>query len=612
MCGIAGLYRQHGAVQESLLAKMASTLRHRGPDDHGIYRSGSLGMAHTRLSIIDLAHGRQPLLTDDGSLALVANGEIYNYIELRAELERDGFGFATNSDCEVILHGYRRDGLDFLSRLNGMFAFALFDRTRDTLLLVRDRLGIKPLFISEQAAGVAFGSEIKALLPALERREIDPAGLAQYLNNQFHSGRTTILHGVERVAPGEALLCSGGRVQKRWRYWSALQVQPADISADDAREQFSQLMTTVMREHMRADVPFGLFLSGGIDSGTLLGLLSRYRDEPIRTFSVGFRDTTMATELSTAGAIAQRYGCQHTELHVDREMLLNHLPFTVWAADDLMRDHANLPTSLLAQRAGEELKIVFSGEGGDEVFAGYGRYRSYGFQRAIKQLVKPGSGGFRTSGALDGGWYRRLLQPHAHAAYDRTRQPFVDAWSQTPEDWSDLQRMQFTDLVTSLPDNLLVKADRTMMAWGLEGRVPYLDHRVVEFGLSLPDGLKVRGRQGKAFLRDWAADFLLPEQLSAAKKGFSVPVSEWLQGELLRNIEQTLPRLSAIKAWFRTDGIQALIARQRKQGDQGALLWGILQFALWHQLFIDGDGERPDTAADPVAMLSAELEQAVA
>ncbi|AYH42281.1 asparagine synthase (glutamine-hydrolyzing) [Azoarcus sp. DN11] len=606
MCGIAGVVFQDRPADEALLRRMAAALAHRGPDDQGFFCGDGIGLAHTRLSIMDLAHGHQPLYARGDDLVVVANGEIYNDLELRSELEKDGAHYQTRSDSETILHAYDRDGDDCLQQLCGMFALALYDRPRKRLLLARDRLGIKPLFLGEVPGGYAFASELKALLPALPGAPaIDPDGLVQFLHNQFNSGRTTILKGVERIAPGEAVLFEAGRLVRRWQYWSALDVRAQRLTFEEAREQFDPLMETVMHQHMRADVPFGLFLSGGVDSGTLLALLTQYGKHPVRTFSVGFPGTGTQDELPPAREMATRYGSVHTEIRPDKIELFEHLPATVWAADDLMRDYASIPTSLLSQHAAQELKVVFSGEGGDEVFAGYGRFSSPSAERWIKSVLFPGSGGFRTSGSLGRREQRHLLGTELGAAFRRVRQPFIDAWRATPAGWTPLQRMQYDELVTALPDNLMVKSDRMMMAWGLEGRVPFLDHRIVEFGLSLPDDLKVSGRRGKVFLKEWARPYLQEAQVSGRKRGFHVPVGEWLSGDFLTRLEQLLPTLPAIRHWFNAGEVGHLV--HAKRGGSSAAtrtLFSLLQFALWHRIFIEGRGERPASRVDSLEFLA--------
>ncbi len=604
MCGIVGLFKRQAPVDVKALEAGVARLAHRGPDDRGTFVAGNFGMGHTRLSIIDLAGGHQPLQTADGQLTLIANGEIYNFVELRADLEARGHRFRTHSDSEVILHAYREYGEGFLTHILGMFAFALYDAPRQRLILGRDRLGIKPLFFAPQASGLAFASEIKGLLPLLdEQPPIDPLGLAAYLQNQFATGSRTLLQGIERVLPGEALWIEHGQVVRRQRYWSPWQVPPLDIGFAEAAARFDDLMDLVITQHMRADVPFGLFLSGGVDSAVLLAALSRRADEPIRTFSVGFPGTSVADELPLAQQMARRFGSHHREIQPQARDILHSLPLSIWAADELMRDNANLPTALLAQAASQELKVVFSGEGGDEVFAGYGRYHSSPLERWFKGLLAPGSRGFRTRGTFRGPWPRTLFTPALLAQLPAVRQPVVAAWQQAPAAWSDLQRMQAIDLTQALPDNLLVKADRMLMAWALEGRVPFLDHRLVEFGLGLPDRLKVAGGVGKLFLKHWAVREIPEDYLFARKRGFHVPLGDWQDADLLGRLARVLPEHPALGPWFRPEGVRELIGRCREVPKGSAMLWAIVQFALWHCFLRQGFSERPPALSDPLALL---------
>jgi len=602
MCGITGFLMRAGLVPDPhQLRTMAAALAHRGPDDRGIHCAGPVGLAQTRLAIIGLATGHQPMVAADGSLALAANGEVYNYLELNADLRRQGRQILTDSDSETILHAYAVHGLDFLSQLRGMYAFALHDARTGCLILGRDRLGIKPLFYARLSDRVAFASEIKALLPVLPGRpEVDPGALRRFLQNQFAGGEDTLLHGIHRVLPGEALIIHPDLRLERHRYWSALDVTPRTIDADTARAELDGLMHAAMHEHMRSDVPFGLFLSGGVDSAVLAALLHQHGAGRIRSFSVGYRGTAMAHELTEAARVAAHFGFDHSPLELTLEQVFARLPLTVWAADELMRDYASLPTAILAQTAAAELKVVFSGEGGDEAFAGYRRYHPRPLERWFKSVLHPGSGGFRTRGQWSGRWSRRVMGPALHGAPGADRAPFVAAWQETPPAWSDMQRRQYTDLVTALPDNLLVKTDRMLMAFGLEGRVPFLDHRVVEFGLSLPDPLKVRRHQGKWLLKQWAAPLLPPGHLERPKRGFHVPVGDWLTGDLTRRLGERLIANRGIREWFEPAAIPTLVAA-RQAGRGGAReLFGLMQFAIWHRLFIDEPGLKPGPEEDPL------------
>jgi asparagine synthase (glutamine-hydrolysing) len=602
MCGIAGyILRDGGRPDPEELRRMGAALAHRGPDDRGIHIAGPVGLAQTRLSIIGLATGHQPLVSEDGRLALVANGEVYNYLELNADLRAQGRRLLTESDSETILHAYATRGLACLDDLRGMYAFALHDIASGRLVLGRDRLGIKPLFYVPLPDRVAFASEIKALLPLLLRRpEVDPVALRQFLQNQFATGRETVIAGIRRVLPGEALVLGRDLSIQHHRYWSPLDVTPRPWGLEEARAELGRLMEEAMREHMRSDVPFGLFLSGGTDSAILASQLATQGSGPIKTYSVGYVGASRRDELDEAARVAQYFGLDHNGLRLSLPQVFARLPHSIWSADELMRDYANLPTSILAETAGAELKVVFSGEGGDEVFAGYRRYRPSLAERWLKALRRPGSGGFRTRGQWSGRSSRRLFGPALQAVGVPDRRPFLEAWGETPPAWSDLQRRQYVDLSTALPDNLLVKTDRMLMGFGLEGRVPFLDHRIVEFGLSLPDRLKVRGHRGKWLLKRWAEAGLPPGHLDRPKRGFHVPVGDWLTGDLAERLGARLAHNRGIREWFRVPAIAELVrARQARRGG-GRELFTLLQFAIWHRLFIDQPGLRPEPNEDPL------------
>ncbi len=602
MCGITGVYSIRGEVETARIERATMALAHRGPDDSGIFMAGTFGMGHTRLSIIDLVGGHQPLYAGDGRLVLTANGEIYNHVELRKELQARGQRFVTQSDSEVILHAYLAWGDAFIERLNGMFAFALYDKATQRLILARDRLGIKPLFLAHLPNGIAFASEIKGLLPYFEREPaINPDGLLQYLHNHFSSRATTLLEGVERIAPAEIVTIERGRVVQRRRYWKLELKARRHLGFAAASDEFDTIMETVMREHMRSDVRYGLFLSGGVDSSVLLALLNRYSDGPVHTFSVGFAGTCR-DELPIARSVANQFGSHHTEIRPTPADILESLPYVAWAADDLMRDDANLPTALLAQFASEDLKVVFAGEGGDEVFAGYGHYRRLWLQRQAKRLIAPGAGGFRSRGNLCGTWSRQLLPLPLRNRLPATRQPFIDTWRDAPRNSTDLQHRQYTDLNTVLPDNLLVKLDRMLMGCGLEGRVPFLDHRIVEFGLSLPNNLKVDGRCGKVFLKRWAERLLPRELLYAKKRGFGVPMGEFFRDDFKHRLGDVLPRHPAIREHFRDEGVRRLVAGYGGNGVVNRLTWSLLQFAVWHELLFSG--RAAERRQDPLELIA--------
>jgi asparagine synthase (glutamine-hydrolysing) len=602
MCGIAGIVLRSGAARPEELQTVAERLRHRGPDDTGLLCRDNVGLVHTRLSIIDLAGGHQPIETDDRSLAIIVNGEIYNFIELREQLTASGVEFTTHSDSEVPLRLYAQDPDHFLEALRGMFALALYDRARQRLVLARDRLGIKPLFYAVFPDRFIFASEIKALLPLMPTApELEPGALGQFLQLGYHTGEQAILKGVRRLAPGESLSVDVRDLSlSRRRFWNLLGVVPRALSFEEAAEEFEPLFREVMLEHMRSDVPYGLFLSGGNDSAVLAAMLHEFQDKPIRTFSVGYSESDTPDELDDAARIARLFDTHHTALRLDRETVFRRSPLTIWAADDLMVDYASLPTSLLSQAAAGELKVVFSGEGGDEVFAGYGTYRTPLRQRMVKSLIAPGSGGLGTRGLWRGHWPRRLFAPQLREAARDFRKPIIDCWQRTPGGWSFVQRAQYLDITTKLADQLLVKADRMTMAFALEARVPLLDHRVVEFGLALPDKLKLDNHNRKVFLRRWAERRLPRDHLYTRKRGFYVPVGEWLQGDFLNRLESKLRMNPAIQHWFNVDAVGALFRQQRREGGMAGPIWGLMSFAIWHHLFIEQPGSSPRLDEDPL------------
>jgi asparagine synthase (glutamine-hydrolysing) len=606
MCGIAGIiHRRPEDIRRDRLKAAARALRHRGPDDCGVVVHGRVGLAHTRLSIIDLAGGHQPIESADDRLSLVANGEIYNYLELFAGWESRGRKLKTRSDSEAILHAYAEGGADGMKALNGMFAFALHERPSDTLILGRDRLGIKPLFYAIQPEFVAFSSEIKGLLALLPNTpELNPSALVRYLENKSSSGEDTIFRGVRRVPPGCCLTISADLSLRLHRYWRATDVLPQKMTQGEAEELFDNLMAQVMKEHMRSDVPFGLFLSGGVDSATVCALLHRYQAGPVQTYSVGYKGIERRNELQDAARIAGMFGARHEELLLDSDTLFHRIPHMIYAADELMLDNAALPTSLLAERASRDLKVVFTGEGGDEVFAGYGRYRRTGIQRFFAGLIAPGSGGFRTRSRWQSALRKKLFSSALLSSGGDWRTPFIESWQKSPTCWSSLQRAQFTDIETELADDLLVKVDRSLMSFGLEGRVPFLDHRVVEFGLALPDSLKVKGRVGKLFLRRWALKYLPKEHLFQTKKGFHAPVAGFFSPAVLQQLASFLPRNRAVREFFNPSAIcemiQEHIAGKRQWTGK---LWALMHFAIWHRMFVEEPTLIPGLSEDPLQWL---------
>jgi len=584
MCGIAGIMTLKGdAPSMTALQAMGTALRHRGPDGNGHYRSGDVGIVQTRLAIIDLQTGDQPLY-EPGGAALVANAEIYNYIELSAELEgaQGGAAFATSSDCEPPLHLYRRHGLGFTAHLRGMYAIALHDPSAGRLVLARDPFGIKPLYYAETTAGFAFASEPGALVAAgLVNAQLVRQVRNELMQIQFTTGRETIFAGIQRLLPGETVVVARGRIVERLHRDALPSGGPLPLDELDGLARLDAVLEDSVRLHQRADVPYGMFLSGGVDSSAVLAMMARLNDKPVRAFTAGFSNTDVFDERQHARAVAAAVGAEHVEVEFGEVDFWRLLPEIVGAVDDPTADYAILPTYKLAQTARESgLKVILSGEGGDELFAGYGRYR------AVMRPWWAGGKLARGRGSLDGlgilrgdlaGWRDGVAAAEVRAgSAGRTR----------------LQIAQATDCADWLPNDLLVKLDRCLMAHGVEGRTPFLDAKVAEFAFRLPDDLKVRKGLGKWLLRRWLADAMPQAQAFARKRGFAVPVVEWVarRGAKLGTLVAAQPGIREICL---PDAVEKLFANAEGKRP-GFAAWTLLFYALWHRHHILRLSPAPD------------------
>jgi asparagine synthase (glutamine-hydrolysing) len=576
MCGIAGIMRRDGhAPDAALLDGLEQALRHRGPDGEGRYFSGSLGLVQTRLAIIDLETGDQPLYEPDGA-AMISNGEIYNYLELREELEGpDGIvAFSTHSDGEPALHLYRREGSDFAEHLRGMYAVAISDPDQAQLVLARDPFGIKPLYYAETADSFVFASEPQALIKSgLVSPQVLPRARNELLELQFSTGRKTLFEGIRRVLPGETLVVREGRVVERRRRAALPKGKPRDWSEAKALEQLETALMDSVEVHQRSDVPYGLFLSGGVDSSAILACMARLNDQPVRSFTAGFPGTGVHDERKHARKLARIVGAEHTEIEITETDFWSLLPEIASAVDDPAADYAILPTYKLAAAASKELKVVLCGEGGDEIFAGYGRYRG---------ALRPwwmGGRALRSRGILDGfgvlreeprGWRDGIVAAQSLGADD---------------DRSRLQVAQSIDVADWLPNDLLIKLDRCLMAHGLEGRTPFLDPKVADVGFRLDDGLKIRDGRGKYLLRRWLEKALPEAQPFAKKRGFTVPVAEWIQGQGAR-LGPLVAAQVGVAEVCHPDRVRALYRKTGKRA--GLATWNLLFYALWHQAHVVG------------------------
>lgn len=574
MCGIAGFAPREGAqVEAAVLDRLAGALAHRGPDGQATATVAGIGLVHTRLSIIDLETGDQPLY-DPAGRALVANGEVYNYVELRVAMPE--VGFKTASDCEPALALYARHGLDFARHVRGMYALAVADPATRRLVLARDPFGIKPLYYVERPDGIGFASEPRALIAAgLARADVEDAPLRELLQLRFTTGRQTVFKGIQRVLPGEVLAIEDGRIVERRRQPALTPAPSPPGDLETALAAFDAAWREAVEVHQRSDVPYGLFLSGGIDSAALLARMAELNDRPVRAFTAGFDDPAVGDERARARAIAQSLGAEHVEIGVTAADFWRILPRVARAMDDPAADYATIPTFLLAGRAGQELKVVLAGEGGDEVFAGYGRYRA-----ALRPWWRGGRT-MRAKGPFEGEAGKMLTVDLAgwrdgiKAAETRAER----------KGYTGLKGAQAVDMADWLPNGLLTKLDRCLMAHGVEGRVPFLDPAVAAFGFGLPDSLKIDGKLGKILLRRWLADRVPAAQALAPKSGFTVPVGGWIKARG-REIGTLVAAQPGVQAIARAERVVDLFGRGGKHA--GFAQWTLLFYAVWHQVQIMG------------------------
>ena len=582
MCGIAGLAMEPGAPPPTptVVSALAAALAHRGPDGEGHNAVGRTALVQTRLAIIDLQTGEQPFFA--GAATLVANGEVYNYRELSP-----GLPLATASDCEPPLHLWRQTGGAYASVLRGMYAIAIHDRATRSLTLTRDPFGIKPLYTASIPGGLAFASEPQALLAAgLVARGVRPAARDELLQTQFTTGADTIFPGIQRVLPGETVRAVDGHVVDRQRLDALPAGPPEEIGEDAALARLDAALEQSVDLHQRSDVPYGMFLSGGVDSAIVLAMMARLNAEPVRAYTAGFDVPGAADERAQAATMAHAARARHETIEVTEAMVWAALPRIVAAMDDPAADYAIIPSWFLAQRARQDVKVVLSGEGGDELFGGYGRYRS-----AMRPWWRGGRS-MRTRGTFDGlgvlratppGWRDGIAAAEARASTGGR---------------SRLQVAQATDMADWLPHDLLLKLDRCLMAHAVEGRTPFLDCGVAAAAFRLPDALKVQGGRGKWLLRRWLERYFPQARPFAPKQGFTVPVGAWIagQGARLGPLVAAQPGVAQIAE---PDRVVALFRNATGRHESFAA-WSLLFYALWHRAHIEAlpvDGDVFDTLA---------------
>ncbi len=644
MCGINGIAlssRSHARIDVGVLERMRDVITHRGPDDSGLYVKEGVGLGHRRLSIVDVAAGHQPMTNEDGTLHIVYNGEIYNHADFRESLEARGHVYRTHCDTETILHLYEEQGAKCVESLRGMFAFAIWDERRREMFIARDRLGVKPLYYALTDNGsLYFASEIKALLKARAfKPEINFAALPDYLANHATSGEETLFRGVKRLLPGHTLLWRDGHV-KIEQYWDVdFSPQPGEItrqSDEDYIDQWTELFRESVRLRLMADVPLGMFLSGGIDSSAIAAVMSGMVREPIKTFSVAFNERE-ANELDYARLVARAFKTDHHEVVIGPEEFFGALPRLVWHEDEPLAHPASVPLFFVSQLAARHVKVVLTGEGSDETLAGYERYRktvynlalgaryqswtTTGMRRAVSGRLQNGGNASRFRQKLQRTFLclppdiesiyfdnfavfpramqRNLLTPEtiertgSFDPYRNVRPYFEETNASTL-----LDRLLYADIKTYLHE-LLMKQDQMSMAASIESRVPFLDHKLVEFTARLPQRLKLRGWTTKYILRQSMKGVLPDVILKRSKMGFPVPLARWFRGPFRPVIDDYVLGESAMdRGLFDPKFVRTLVAEhQSGTRNHTERLWSLVNFEMWQRQFIDGEGLKPSEPA---------------
>jgi len=619
------MFGSEARVSPSLVQAMADTIRHRGPDDEGYYVSGPIGLGFRRLSIIDLSSGHQPLSNEDGTLQIIFNGEIYNYQKLRAFLLSKGHVFKTQTDTEVIVHLYEELGPQCLGKLRGMFAFAIWDENTKTLFLARDRVGIKPLYYCLTNEALVFASEIKAILadPSIER-EIAPEMIDRFLTFLYVPGEETLLKGIRKLPPGYYLLVKDGRPTLR-QYWDLQFAQPSrNISFKDAESELLGLLAETVEQHMIADVPVGVLLSGGVDSTGVLSFAALGTDKKISSFTVGFSGGEFADERPYARLAAETFGTQHHDMTISANEFAEFLPKYVWHMEEPVCEPPAIALYYVSKLASSYVKVLLSGEGGDEAFAGYSNYRNLVWLERLKRGLSPLNGAVIRGLSLASSLfhlprvanYVSLMNDHfPDYYYSRTSNPYRYTGNRLGKVYSadfaqaidrehtlepvralqahirgqkTLDAMLYIDTKTWLPDDLLIKADKMTMANSVELRVPLLDHQILEFAASLPSSFKLKGFTLKYILKKALSQKIPKEIRNRKKTGFPVPYESWLRHDLKDVVWAMLTdRRTVERGYFRKEAVEGLLQANSNGMNYSKEIFSLLCFELWQRTFLE-------------------------
>ncbi len=626
MCGISGVFnvRSGEPVSPSVVDAMNHSLEHRGPDDHGKFISGPIGLGHRRLSIIDLSEGHQPLASDDGALVIVFNGEIYNYQQLRSDLSAMGFRFRTKSDTEVILQAYAAYGEDCVRHLRGMFAFAVWDSLKKHLFVARDRVGIKPIYYCADNGRFIFASEIKGILQHPDvRREMSPVAIDDYLTYGYVPGPKTIFKGIHKLLPGHTLTVSEEGVRGR-EYWDLDFGSTENLTEAEYAEGLLEKLRESVQIHLMSEVPLGAFLSGGVDSSAVVAIMAGLLDEPVTTASIGFGESGF-DELAYARTVARQFGANSCERVVEADAV-KVIDSLMWYFDEPFADSSMVPTYYVCQVAREKVTVCLSGDGGDENFAGYRRYRFDVLENRVRSVL-PGAFRRPVLGLLarmypKADWLPQIfrakallgnLAVSAEEAYFRTMSRFspemkqllylsdfkrrvdgynpfsvVQAHFARCQGLDPLSRVQYVDIKTYLADDILTKVDRASMAHSLEVRVPLLDHEVMEYAARIPARYKLCGTAGKVIFKKALRGLIPPKILDRPKMGFCIPLAVWFRGQLKELFEErVLAKTAFVGELFDQASIRKWWSQhQRRTRDYSSQLWALLVLECWGRRFI--------------------------
>jgi asparagine synthase (glutamine-hydrolysing) len=627
MCGICGklFFEKDRSVDEGILREMMDVMRHRGPDDEGVYISGPIGLGHKRLSIIDLNTGKQPICNENGTIWIIFNGEIYNYRELRKQLAQKGHVFRTQTDTEVIIHSYEEYGENCVSKLRGMFAFAIWDGRSKTLLLARDRLGIKPLYYFLDDRQIIFASEIKAILQDPNvKPEVNLPCVDRFFTYYYLPGEETLLKNIYKLLPGHYLIWKNGHIEIK-RYWDLdFRINGKPDSFNESTEQLRDLLRETVKIHMISDVPVGFLLSGGVDSTALLSLAIQEADKEISTFTLGFSGEGFADERKYARLAANAFGTKQYDLTISSSDFGDFLPKYVWHMEEPVCEPPAVALYYISKLASEHVKVLISGEGGDEAFAGYQNYRNYVWLERLKRILGSfngaGTHAIETLSHAPGLQRIRKFSPLMTVPFEdyylsRTSTPFTffnNHYSSIyTKDFLDLVnkrnsclptarlfenapardvlgKMLYVDTMSWLPDDLLIKADKITMANSVELRVPLLDHKVLEFAANLPSRYKLSGFTTKFILKTAFRNCVPKQILDRKKTGFPVPYGIWMRRELKSLVEDIVLSQKALdRGYFNRPGVEKMLSANLNGEDYSKEVFSLLVLELWHREFID-------------------------